>query len=153
VPCSKPLAIACGQSAHSHPEWSKNWLPGNGKQRCLGSRIAEWKRNPANPPVRVHWGEQTTDEMALVFLNQKTACRCHRHSTRTLGNPRINRRGRDGRRLQSVGRAPVSRKPQLAMPRLNSRASHALAKSQSRITVLSETCITSTVSATLSPPK
>jgi hypothetical protein len=25
-------------------------------------------RNPANPPVRVHWGEQTTDEMALVFL-------------------------------------------------------------------------------------
>jgi hypothetical protein len=25
-------------------------------------------RNPADPPVRVHWGEQTTDEMALVFL-------------------------------------------------------------------------------------
>ncbi len=25
-------------------------------------------RNPSNPPVRVHWGEQTTDEMALVFL-------------------------------------------------------------------------------------
>ena len=24
--------------------------------------------NPAHPPVRVHWGEQTTDEMALVFL-------------------------------------------------------------------------------------
>src|SRR5262249_34738617 len=25
-------------------------------------------RNPANPPVRVRWGEQTTDEMALAFL-------------------------------------------------------------------------------------
>jgi hypothetical protein len=25
-------------------------------------------RNPAHPPVRVHWGEQTTDEMALAFL-------------------------------------------------------------------------------------
>jgi len=24
--------------------------------------------NPAHPPVRIHWGEQTTDEMALVFL-------------------------------------------------------------------------------------
>ena len=26
-------------------------------------------RNPKNPPVGVHWGEQTTDEMALAFLN------------------------------------------------------------------------------------
>jgi hypothetical protein len=25
-------------------------------------------RNPSNPPVRVTWGEQTHDEMALVFL-------------------------------------------------------------------------------------
>lgn len=25
--------------------------------------------NPAHPPVRVHWGEQTTDEMALAFLS------------------------------------------------------------------------------------
>ena len=25
--------------------------------------------NPAHPPVRIHWGEQTTDEMALAFLN------------------------------------------------------------------------------------
>jgi hypothetical protein len=25
-------------------------------------------RNPAHPPVRVRWGEQTTDEMALAFL-------------------------------------------------------------------------------------
>src|SRR6266571_3633467 len=25
-------------------------------------------RNPAHPPVRVKWGEQTTDEMALAFL-------------------------------------------------------------------------------------
>jgi mono/diheme cytochrome c family protein len=25
-------------------------------------------RNPANPPVRVRWGEQTTDEMAIAFL-------------------------------------------------------------------------------------
>ncbi len=24
--------------------------------------------NPTRPPVRVHWGEQTKDEMALVFL-------------------------------------------------------------------------------------
>lgn len=28
-------------------------------------------RNPSNPPVLVHWGEQTTDEMALAFLNVK----------------------------------------------------------------------------------
>jgi hypothetical protein len=26
-------------------------------------------RNPANPPVRVRWGEQTTDEMAVTFLS------------------------------------------------------------------------------------
>jgi hypothetical protein len=25
-------------------------------------------RNPAHPPVRVHYGEQTTDEMGLAFL-------------------------------------------------------------------------------------
>src|SRR5262249_28201037 len=25
-------------------------------------------RNPAHPPVRVKWGEQTTDEMAFAFL-------------------------------------------------------------------------------------
>jgi hypothetical protein len=25
-------------------------------------------RNPARPPVRVRWGEQTTDEMALAFI-------------------------------------------------------------------------------------
>ncbi len=25
--------------------------------------------NPAHPPVRIHWGEQTKDEMAVVFLN------------------------------------------------------------------------------------
>lgn len=25
--------------------------------------------NPAHPPVPIHWGEQTTDEMALAFLN------------------------------------------------------------------------------------
>jgi len=25
-------------------------------------------RNPAHPPVRVRWGEQTTNEMALAFL-------------------------------------------------------------------------------------
>jgi hypothetical protein len=28
-------------------------------------------RNPANPPVRVHWGEQTTDEMAVLFMGVK----------------------------------------------------------------------------------
>jgi hypothetical protein len=26
-------------------------------------------RNPAHPPVRVKWGEQTTDEMAVAFLS------------------------------------------------------------------------------------
>ena len=36
---------------------------------------------------------------------------------------------------------------------LNSRMSQALAKSQSRMTVRSETFMTSTVSSTLSPPK
>ena len=25
-------------------------------------------RNPSNPPVEVHWGEQTTDEMCIGFL-------------------------------------------------------------------------------------
>ena len=25
-------------------------------------------RNPVHPPVRVRWGEQTTDEMAIAFL-------------------------------------------------------------------------------------
>jgi hypothetical protein len=25
--------------------------------------------NPAHPPVQIHWGEETKDEMALVFLN------------------------------------------------------------------------------------
>ena len=29
---------------------------------------AENPRNPSSPPVRVHWGEQTTDEMALAFM-------------------------------------------------------------------------------------
>ena len=28
-------------------------------------------RNPSHPPVNVHWGEQTTDEMALAFLSVK----------------------------------------------------------------------------------
>ena len=27
--------------------------------------------NPTNPPVRVHWGEQTTDEMAVLFMGVK----------------------------------------------------------------------------------
>ena len=26
-------------------------------------------RNPSHPPVAVHWGEQTTDEMAVAFLS------------------------------------------------------------------------------------
>ncbi len=25
-------------------------------------------RNPSNPPIEVHWGEQTTDEMCIGFL-------------------------------------------------------------------------------------
>jgi len=29
---------------------------------------ADNPRNPAHPPVRVRWGEQTTDEMALAFI-------------------------------------------------------------------------------------
>lgn len=28
-------------------------------------------RNPSHPPVAVHWGEQTTDEMAVAFLSVK----------------------------------------------------------------------------------
>jgi hypothetical protein len=28
-------------------------------------------RNPSNPPVPVHWGEQTTDEMAVAFMSVK----------------------------------------------------------------------------------
>jgi len=31
------------------------------------------RRNPSNPPVRVHWGEQTTDEMAVAFMSVKLA--------------------------------------------------------------------------------
>ena len=30
-------------------------------------------RNPTSPPVRVHWGEQTTDEMAVLFMGVKLA--------------------------------------------------------------------------------
>jgi hypothetical protein len=30
-------------------------------------------RNPSHPPVRVRWGEQTTDEMALAFLGIATS--------------------------------------------------------------------------------
>jgi hypothetical protein len=30
-------------------------------------------RNPSNPPVAVHWGEQTTDEMAVAFMSVKLA--------------------------------------------------------------------------------
>jgi hypothetical protein len=30
-------------------------------------------RNPSNPPVNVHWGEQTTNEMAVAFLGVKLA--------------------------------------------------------------------------------
>ena len=28
-------------------------------------------RNPSHPPVAVHWGEQTTNEMAVAFLSVK----------------------------------------------------------------------------------
>ena len=28
-------------------------------------------RNPSNPPVAVHWGEQTTNEMAVAFMSVK----------------------------------------------------------------------------------
>jgi mono/diheme cytochrome c family protein len=30
-------------------------------------------RNPSNPPVDVHWGEQTTNEMAVAFMSVKLA--------------------------------------------------------------------------------
>jgi hypothetical protein len=30
-------------------------------------------RNPSNPPVGVHWGEQTTNEMAVAFMSVKLA--------------------------------------------------------------------------------
>ena len=35
---------------------------------ALEDNSAANPRNPSSPPVRVHWGEQTKDEMALAFL-------------------------------------------------------------------------------------
>ena len=34
---------------------------------------ADNPRNPSHPPVRVHWGEQTSDEMAVLFMGVKLA--------------------------------------------------------------------------------
>ena len=36
--------------------------------RYTYDNTAQNPRNPSNPPKRVHYGEQTTDEMAFVFL-------------------------------------------------------------------------------------
>jgi hypothetical protein len=62
-------------------DWDFNWQGGYQLARPLplpkGTRLefeyvydnsAGNTRNPAKPPVRVKWGEQTTDEMALAFL-------------------------------------------------------------------------------------
>ena len=62
-------------------DWDFNWQGGYQFAEPValpkGSRIefeytydnsAGNPRNPANPPVRVKWGEQTKDEMALAFL-------------------------------------------------------------------------------------
>jgi len=62
-------------------DWDFNWQGGYQYAKPLllpkGTRVEmEYTydnsdnnpRNPAHPPVRVRWGEQTTDEMALAFL-------------------------------------------------------------------------------------
>jgi hypothetical protein len=36
--------------------------------RYIYDNSAENPRNPSSPPRRVHFGEQTTDEMAFLFL-------------------------------------------------------------------------------------
>ena len=42
-------------------------------------------RNPAHPPVRVHFGEQTTDEMALAFLSVTLPLKDEASFQRTMG--------------------------------------------------------------------
>jgi hypothetical protein len=39
-------------------------------------------RNPSHPPVAVHWGEQTTDEMAVAFLSVKLDSRADQETFR-----------------------------------------------------------------------
>ncbi len=41
-------------------------------------------RNPSHPPVAVHWGEQTTDEMALAFLSVRLPSLADEESFRRL---------------------------------------------------------------------
>lgn len=63
-------------------DWDFNWQGGYQYTKPLnlpkGTRVEmEYTydnsennpRNPAHPPVRVRWGEQTTDEMAIAFLS------------------------------------------------------------------------------------
>ncbi len=63
-------------------DWDFNWQNAYRYKKLIdlpkGTRVdieytydnsANNPRNPARPPVEVRWGEQTTDEMALVFLN------------------------------------------------------------------------------------
>lgn len=74
----------------THMIWIKNWdFNWQGNYRYSqpvklpkGTRVeleytydnsAANPRNPSNPPVRVHFGEQTTDEMGLAFLSVKLA--------------------------------------------------------------------------------
>lgn len=39
-------------------------------------------RNPSHPPVAVHWGEQTTDEMAVAFLSVKLSSMANQETFR-----------------------------------------------------------------------
>jgi hypothetical protein len=64
------------------PDWDFNWqtpyafkepikLPSGSKINLVARYDNSDKnpRNPSHPPKLVHWGEQTTDEMCIAFLN------------------------------------------------------------------------------------
>ena len=64
------------------PEWDFNWQMGYAFKEPIklprGSKVflearydnsADNPRNPNHPPKAVRWGEQTTDEMCLAYLN------------------------------------------------------------------------------------
>jgi hypothetical protein len=67
-------------------DWDFNWqgqyvfkqpidLPAGTKleMEAIYDNSAANVRNPHNPPVDVHWGENTTDEMAIAFLQYASA--------------------------------------------------------------------------------
>jgi hypothetical protein len=51
------------------------WLPAGTKleMEALYDNSAANARNPHSPPQEVHWGENTTDEMAIAFLQYESA--------------------------------------------------------------------------------